>query len=108
MNVSLCRVFRAIQEYRGRGCEDTCALCTDDTTPCQKCLKGNPSVTICKDDPDTRIFWDGRHPTTEFHRVFAEAVRQCAKKKPNYRRPWVEVLCPKDAHVEEEKALHGV
>ncbi|CAM9196585.1 unnamed protein product [Laminaria digitata] len=78
---------------RGAGCQEECALCVDQTSPCQNCLEGNPSATVC-DTPETYIFWDSLHFTTEFHQILAEATRQCSKDKPNYDRPFVNLLCP--------------
>ncbi|CAN0226079.1 unnamed protein product, partial [Ascophyllum nodosum] len=81
------------QALRAEGCQEECALCVDTTSPCQNCYAGNPSATIC-DDPDSRIFWDTRHPTTAFHLIFAEAIRQCSKDQPNGERPFVKIICP--------------
>lgn len=73
--------------------QETCALCADGTSPCQNCLKGNPSVNVCE-DPSTRIFHDWIHYTTGYHRILGEAIKQCSKDRPNYRRPLVSLLCP--------------
>lgn len=81
------------QALRNPDCQDECALCADEASPCQNCLEGNPSITVC-DDPYTRVFWDEIHLTTEFNLVLGEAVRQCSKDSPNYDRPLVEVVCP--------------
>ena len=84
------------QAGRAEGCREECALWADSTTPCQNCFEGNPSATVC-DDPETYIFWDGIHFTTDAHRIFGDAVRQCSKDDPDYDQPWVEVLCPGEA-----------
>eukprot|EP00752_Nemacystus_decipiens_P008408 g7518.t1 len=81
------------QALRHPDCQETCALCADGTSPCQNCLEGNPSITVC-DDPYSRVFYDGVHYSTEFHLVFGEAIRLCLKDAPNYDRPFVSVLCP--------------
>ncbi|CAM9275156.1 unnamed protein product [Laminaria digitata] len=81
------------QAGRAEGCrEQECALCADGNSPCQNFYEGNPPATVC-DDPETRIFWDGLHFTTEVHRILGEAIRQCSKDEPNYDRAWVELLC---------------
>ena len=85
--------FSTFQADRGAGCQEECALCVDQTSPCQNCLEGNPSATVC-DTPETYIFWDSLHFTTEFHQILAEATRQCSKDEPNYDRPFVNLLCP--------------
>lgn len=82
------------QAKRAEGCREECALCADRDSPCQNCYQGFPSATMCE-DPETRVFWDIRHFTTAFHRILAEAVRQCSKDCPNYDHPWVELLCPR-------------
>lgn len=81
------------QAQRAAGCQEECALCADLTSPCQNCYQGNPSATVC-DTPETYIFWDTLHLTTEVHKILAEATRQCAKDSPNYDRPLVALLCP--------------
>ena len=81
------------QAGRAEECREECALCADDVSPCQNCYQGNPSATVC-DDPETRVFWDNRHFTTDVHRILAEAIGQCSKDEPNYDRDWVELLCP--------------
>ena len=86
----------AVQADRAPGCQEECALCADLTTPCQTCYQGNPSATVC-DTPETYIFWDSLHLTTEVHKLLAEAIRQCAKDVPNYDRPFVAILCPEES-----------
>ena len=81
------------QADRAPGCQQQCALCADDTTPCQNCFEGNPTGTIC-DEPERYIYWDDVHFTQDFHLFLAEGVRQCSHDSPNYNRDWVEVLCP--------------
>ncbi|CAN0447841.1 unnamed protein product [Ascophyllum nodosum] len=44
--------------------------------------------------PGFSHLWDTRHPTTAFHLIFAEAIRQCSKDQPNGERPFVKIICP--------------
>ena len=93
--VSQYHIF-SVQADRAPGCQEECALCADATTPCQTCYQGNPSATVC-DTPETYMFWDPLHLTTEVHKLLAEAIRQCAKDFPNYDRPFVAILCPEES-----------
>ena len=86
------RVFFVIQAGRTEGCQEECALCADLSSPCQNCYVGNPSATVCE-HPETYLFWDSIHPTTDMHQLLAEAIRQCSKDYPKYDRPLVELLC---------------
>lgn len=81
------------QDLRSADCPRKCALCTENVSPCQTCLSGNPSAAMC-DDADVRIFWDSVHFTAAFHEVLGEIVRQCSKDVPDYDRPFVEMSCP--------------
>ncbi|CAM9627570.1 unnamed protein product [Ectocarpus sp. 4 AP-2014] len=87
--------FTLTSALRHPDCQETCALCADGTSPCQSCLEGNPSITVCE-DPSTRVFYDSIHYTTEYHLLFGEAIRQCSNGIPNYDCPLVSVLCPPD------------
>eukprot|EP00904_Undaria_pinnatifida_P002396 jgi/Undpi1/12157/HiC_scaffold_5.g01833.m1 len=84
------------QADRDSGCQEECALCADDSFPCQTCFEGNPSATVC-DDPDTYIFWDETHLTAGVHEIVGEAIRECAEDNPDYDITWVGMLCPDDA-----------
>eukprot|EP00752_Nemacystus_decipiens_P008410 g7520.t1 len=90
------------QALRHPDCQETCALCADGTSPCQNCLEGNPSITVCE-DPSTRVFYDAIHYTTEYNLVLGETIRQCSKDMPNYDRPLVSVLCPPDGRPNKYK-----
>ncbi|CAM9397410.1 unnamed protein product [Ectocarpus sp. 6 AP-2014] len=80
------------QALRPVGCQEECALCADDTSPCGTCFEGNPSGEVCS-DPDSRLFWGPRYFSTAFHHILGEAIRQCSKDSPNYDRPVVLELC---------------
>ena len=84
------------QAGRAAGCQEECALCADDSSPCQNCFEGNPSGTIC-DNPEKYIFWDVLHFTADVHQILGEAIRQCSKDSPNYDRDWVGLICPMTA-----------
>lgn len=92
---SMFPTVRTFQGGRAAGCQEECAICADDSFPCQSCFNGNPSATVC-DDPSSYIFLDTIHLTAEFHEIVAESVRECSEDRPDYDRPWVEVLCPED------------
>ncbi|CAM9307731.1 unnamed protein product [Ectocarpus fasciculatus] len=80
------------QALRPVGCQEECALCADNTSPCGTCFEGNPSGQVCS-DPDSRLFWQPLFFTTAFHHILGEAIRQCSKDSPNYDRPMVLELC---------------